>query len=171
MTTRALCVVLLACLPVCAFGDIYIFEATMIGAEAVPPVFTDMSGTAQLLYDSSTGTYSVTATFQNLTIFSFYEDGFHIHAGAPGEFGDIIQGLTLVGDLDSLPDGTLAGYSGFNIPLQPHHEAALLADSSYVMVHTETHLPGEIRGQLLLVETVPVEPATWSGLKRRFLLP
>jgi hypothetical protein len=72
----------------------------------------------------------------------------HIHLGGPGVNGDIVH-----------PFGT--GISPINVNwtnMSAANQAALAAGNLYVNVHSDAHLGGEIRGQILVVDQPPPPP-------------
>ena len=115
-------------------------------AQEVPPVANTRA----------TGTVTATLDGMELTIEGNFEKltsapaAAHIHFGAEGFNGGVVQGLTLEGNRRS---GTLSG----SLTLTPEQLAAVLADNYYINLHTENNPGGELRGQidLNLKDAVP----------------
>jgi hypothetical protein len=150
------------------------FTATLSGAAERPtPNVSTGTGTAtgQLTGDNGSWVFTYHIEYSGLT--SAPGLG-HIHdAINPGgqpfteQFGPIIH------DLDSLTspvDGDWR-FDDAAQPLTDEHAASLQAGRLYFNFHTEQFPDGEIRGQIVPVETpppppqvIPLPPAVWSGL-------
>jgi CHRD domain len=107
-----------------------------------PGVASGAHGVAIVQVDAETGEirYRVTATNLPGTIAG--SPGAHIHVGAAGSMGPVVEPLMLTGK----ENGLVAAGSATN----PTLAAAILADPAnyYVNVHTTTCPAGAIRGQL-----------------------
>lgn len=132
--------------------------ALLTGQREVPPVQTGATGTASFAIDPrGTVHYSIVVSgIQNVTMA-------HIHRGAPGENGPVVQWLhpgsepgqepqRIAGRFDGvLHHGTFSA-NDFVGPLQGQDLGALVeavrANQAYVNVHTTQHPDGEIRGQI-----------------------
>lgn len=103
------------------------------GAEEVPPVKTDGSGSGSFrLAEDGTVTGSVTTKKVAGT-------AAHIHLGAKGRNGPVIVPLEKNGDTYSVPAGR---------KLSQAQIKAWKAGELYVNVHTARHKGGEVRGQI-----------------------
>ena len=104
-----------------------------------PPVAdTDATGTVTATLDGMELT--IDGTFSNLSS-PLTDSPAHIHFGARGFNGGVVEPLTVEGDSNS---GTLSG----TFTLTPEQLAALLSDNYYVNLHTENNPSGELRGQI-----------------------
>jgi len=107
----------------------------LTGAEEVPPVTTNASGSGSIkVKDDMTVSGSVKTT-------GIVGTAAHIHEGAPGKNGGVVIPLTkgADGSTFSVPAGaklTEAQYKQYK------------AGNLYVNVHSDAHKGGEIRGQL-----------------------
>ena len=92
--------------------------------------------------DAETGEISYRVTATNLPGTIAGSPGAHIHVGAAGSMGPVVQPLTLTGK----EVGLVAAGTATN----PALAAAILANPAnyYVNVHTTTCMSGAIRGQL-----------------------
>lgn len=160
--------VLLPAVPACGDDDnnpaeaATSFSANLSGAEEVPAVQTDATGTAEFSITGTVITYTVTTTGLANPVFS------HIHVAAPGVNGPVR--LNLCGTGDPVPDctagdgvlvtatnGTVEGDQPFTFD---DLVAAMRAGNAYVNVHTDDGvgqpntgpgdmISGEIRGQIV----------------------
>lgn len=141
-----------------AFGAIHSFQAIFSGLEEVPANASPGTGFLECTLDDTTG-------FVNVTLGGY--DGLvapstnaHIHGpGAVGVNAGIV--LQLIGPFGA----TSGGLSGSGILTRAGFTTqqlidAMLAEETYVNVHSTTFPGGEIRGQLRIVP----EPATAMGL-------
>jgi hypothetical protein len=133
------------------------FTAVLNGAQEVPSVTTNGSGTATGLLTGDPGSYvfSYTVNYSGLTgvIASPFA---HIHNAAFGANGPIVHDL----DGATLPpiagstSGTINGDWRFDDSTRPLTDAlatALLGGNMYFNIHTDFSRSGEIRGQLSAV--------------------
>lgn len=107
-------------------------KATLDGAQEVPAVTTNATGSATLTYDDQTKMLTGTLTFQNVT-----PTMVHIHKGDPGANG--AARFTL---------GT-ASPVAIDASLTTDDENALFDGGTYFNVHSATNGAGEIRGQIV----------------------
>lgn len=107
------------------------------GAE-VPPVSSQAKGSVTATYDPDTKTLTWKGTYSGLSGPAFAA---HFHAGEPGKNGGIVIPIFAGADKAGSP------FEG-KATLTDTQAADLLAGKLYVNVHTETHRPGELRGQL-----------------------
>jgi hypothetical protein len=108
-------------------------SVTLSGAEEVPPVKTEGSGSGSFrVAEDGTITGSVTTKGVPGTMA-------HIHQGAKGKNGPVIVPLAKNGDTYSVPEGR---------KLTEAQMKALKEGGLYVNVHTAKHKGGEVRAQL-----------------------
>jgi hypothetical protein len=109
-------------------------DAKLTGAQEVPPVTTNATGTTNIkvaadgMVSGSVTTVGVVSTMA------------HIHIAPAGQNGPVIMSLTKSGD------------NGYNVPagakLTPAQHEAYKIGSLYVNVHSAANKGGEIRAQL-----------------------
>ncbi len=112
------------------------FQATLSGAEEVPPVDTAATGTANVTWNSETKELSWTIEFSGL---SGPPTAAHFHG--PADLGANAGVAVPIEDLESPSEGSA--------PLTDEQAAELAAGKWYVNVHTDAHPDGEIRGQVV----------------------
>lgn len=121
------------------------------------------SGVAIMVYDTEANLFNLQIAANGITeatdsVFPRLTNS-HIHLAPPGEPGDVI--VPLGGPAvysEPLPGFIEADYTG--LPLPEQFEDDLLANLTYINIHTDRNGPGEIRGQLIVVP----EPASMSVL-------
>lgn len=124
------------------------YYAPLGGANEVPPVYTNGTGSTQLTFDDQTKELSGTVTYAGL---SGPPTAGHIHQGACGEIGDPIYTFA---DISKSPVDV-------KVTLDSAQEQALVAGNLYINFHTGTYPNGEIRGQLF--PTLKACPAVDGG--------
>ena len=162
-------------------SNILDFEATLNGDQSVPgPVSTSASGSAPLKLNDVQTRLEIEITIVGLDLDGLQTPGnpdddvlaLHIHRGQPGTAGPVVFGFIgpdsdLNGDLAIDPvEGTIVSawdLTEGNETTLSDELASLMAEGLYFNVHTPVNLPGEIRGQITLVDRVP-EPAASSLL-------
>lgn len=113
-----------------------LFEASLTGAQEVPPVATAASGTADVRYNTGNNTLSWSVTHGGL---SGPVTGAHIHGPAgPG------QNAGVVIPFSNLGAATITGEAR----ITPEQLTQLTSGQWYVNLHTAANPGGEIRGQL-----------------------
>jgi hypothetical protein len=132
-------------------SSLSILNASLSGAQEVPPIISAATGTAMVTIDAARTTITVTLTTQG---FATPVTASHIHFGPAGTNGGVIFSLfaapavfpaTLTKTLTSAdfsPDvahGIITFADAVN---------AILLGNTYINVHTQANLGGEIRGQL-----------------------
>lgn len=115
-----------------------IFEASLSGAQEVPPVASSGTGRAELQYNENTGNLRWRVSFSNL---SGPVVAGHIHGPAgPGQNAGPV--IPFTGNLNASP---ITGEA----KISQQQLAQLMAGQWYVNLHTPMHPQGEIRGQLV----------------------
>jgi Cu/Zn superoxide dismutase len=113
-----------------------IFEATLSGAQEVPPANTPATGSAEISLNNNTNLLTWKVTYMRLT---GAPTGAHIHGpAAPGQNAGVVVPFTNVGAQPVMGQATLT----------PQQVADLAAGRWYVNIHTANFPNGEIRGQL-----------------------
>jgi hypothetical protein len=112
--------------------------ATIDQAQETPPSGSAGTGQGCFVLDVAAHTLTFNITYSGL---GSAETASHIHQGAPGVPGPVLIPLPL----GSPKIGTVATTA----PI----EAALLANNTYVNIHSMTFGGGEIRGQILVTAT------------------
>ena len=110
------------------------FLATLNGASEVPVNPSTASGSATLIFNSTTKIFTLTVTYSGTTATAG-----HIHKGAVGVSGGVI-----------FPFSSLTSPISYtSVALDATQEADLLANLYYVNIHSAAYPGGEIRGQLI----------------------
>lgn len=119
-------------------------RAELTGDQEVPPVTTDASGEAQVVLYPDINVLTFVVIYEGL---SSSEIAAHIHGPAPvGENAP---------NLYDLPGGDIKAGT---FPYNPAHHDDFVAEMMYINIHSTNHPPGEIRGQLEVVEEVDPTP-------------
>ena len=121
-----------------AQAEIVKLTATLSGKNEVPPIVSPASGKADITVDTATRTLTWLVTYQGLTA-EFRAAHFHGQASVT-ENAPIVVPIGKLGDKSPLKGSKV---------LTPEEMAALLAGRWYINIHTPTHPPGEIRGQVV----------------------
>lgn len=116
-----------------------LFTAKMSGDSEIPAVVTDGQGLGVFTFDEKKSTLYVNVSLSSL---SGPITGIHIHEGAAGVNGGVIYNLTTF-----LQGNRLKGMIQ-NISKESF--AKFISGDYYINAHTELHMGGEIRGQILL---------------------
>lgn len=114
------------------------FEATLQGANEVPEVDTEASGSVMVTLRGDS--IQIQGQFSGLS--SAYTAS-HIHEGAEGENGGPIQPLE-----PELGSDKISGTFDASYQLDEAQVTALQEGNLYINVHSENNKSGEIRGQL-----------------------
>jgi hypothetical protein len=134
-------------------SSITTLNAVLNGAQEVPAVASAATGTATVTIDAARTNINVTLTAQG---FATPVTASHIHFGPAGSNGSILFSLfaapgifpaTLTKTLTSV-DFTPDAVNG--IITFADAVNAILIGNTYINVHTQANLGGEIRGQVLL---------------------
>lgn len=129
---------------------------TVPPGEAIAP-----SGVAIMQYDTITNLFDLQVSANGITenpalddVFQLLTDS-HIHVAPPGTAGPPIVPLGGPTAYNEPLPGFIEG-DFTNMPFPQANEADLLANNTYINIHTAENQSGEIRGQLIVVP----EPAT-----------
>lgn len=117
------------------------YVVVLSGANEVPPVETDATGT--IVASLHCRTLTLSGSFQGL---SSAFTGAHIHEGAVGVNGPVLYTLTVVTLLPNTAGDLLRASNSFQLTKQ--QLAALKAGNLYINVHSVNFPGGEIRGQI-----------------------
>lgn len=123
----------------------YNISATINGANEVPAVETEGSGTLTGTYDSNTNQITITVPYSNLT---GTLTASHLHKAPAGTNGAVIINLNPTTGSSS---GTISG----TFTVDEMDEPDLIAGNVYINLHSTTNGGGEIRGQLALTLPPP----------------
>jgi hypothetical protein len=116
------------------------FTVPLTGAQQVPPVQTQGTGTADLTYDAATRAVTWTITYSGL---SGPATMAHFHGpAASGKNGPVKVWLSQKGQAPTSP---IKGET----TLSPADAQQFAAGDWYINVHTKDHPGGEIRGQVM----------------------
>lgn len=130
------------------------FAATLAGANEVPPVESDATGTLTATLDGTTLT--IAGTYEGLEVVE--TPGAHIHGPADTtQNADVLFPLTFdnaAGTLAATVDLAAPENAAFGPAAFGYLQSGLL----YANLHTEENPSGEIRGQLVPAEEAPAEP-------------
>ena len=125
----------------------YFFNALLVGSQQVPPIKTRASGSAvvEILGNQLT----LSGTFQNLSspLLVSFDNGAHIHFAPVGSRGPHYFNMVPTPD-DDIDSGRFRAADNV-FQISDTQRDSLRARLGYISVHSEDHMPGEIRGQLL----------------------
>ena len=141
-------------------AHIYEYNATLSGANEVPPNAATGSGLATLSFDTIANTFDFSLAAFGLTGTA---TGYHLHAPAPpGANAPVVVDLSGPGFLQLVGANSLL-VGGNDIASSGSFLSQLEMGMVYVNVHTAAFPGGEVRGQLMRVAAVP-EPGTYALL-------
>ena len=132
------------------------YKATLNGAQEVPAVATQATGTAEFNFDDATKTLSGVIETTGLDVTKV--NGQHIHKAACGASGSFVKVLTKPGD-----NGVIVLDTGDPWQMSDSDVEALTKGELYVNVHTEANPGGEIRGQIYKEGSADTCPAGGAG--------
>ena len=110
------------------------YKATLSGANESTPNASTATGTATLVFNTTSKIFTLTVTHSIAT-----PTAGHIHKGAVGVPGPVVFGFT----------SPASPVSYTSVALDATQEADLVGHLYYVNIHTSAFPGGEIRGQLL----------------------
>jgi len=148
-----------------AQASIIYFDATLSGDQEVAPVSSSASGIATMMFDNVAMTLDYQITLSGLDLDtnqtpSTADDvlAMHFHNAPFGANGGVA--FSIFGDNDLLTDPILGIVSGTWDASEALASSvtALLAGNLYINVHTTAVPSGEIRGQVMMMQSVP-EPS------------
>ncbi|RIK36758.1 MAG: hypothetical protein DCC55_26295 [Chloroflexi bacterium] len=131
-------------------GGAHLFSAELDGNQETPPVETLAYGRAVLALSADASTLAYRVTVEDLADINNQ----HIHRAPRGEPGGVEFPLPAFGD-GNVISGTIA--------VDDLHVLRLIKGDYYVNVHTVTHGPGEIRGQIEPLAPPPRYSALLTG--------
>nr|MDQ3073810.1 CHRD domain-containing protein [Bacteroidota bacterium] len=123
------------------------FYAYTGGAQEAPPV--NSWATGAFLAEMQGDMVTVSGSFDNLS--STYTAS-HIHTGAPGISGPVLQALNVILDADSM--GGTYSYTTNKPTFGAADKTSLRNRMLYVNIHSDEYPRGEIRGQLMMEATM-----------------
>lgn len=128
-----------------AVGEIVLLEAQMDGAQTVPSVPSPGTGLAQFQLDTDSGILTlITGMYENLIGNAMMA---HIHGfAAPGQESGVLFMMQHTGGMS----GSLSLMGG-QLQLKEADIQGMLAGLTYLAIHTDTFMEGEIRGQIYVV--------------------
>lgn len=138
------------------------FTADLSGANEVPPVTTNGSGTFEMTVNPLAGRIDYTLDVTGVATVTMA----HIHIGPAGANGPVAYWLYDPTGANA-PSGSFPVTGTINVT-SPEHVQALLTDSLYVNVHTTAHPSGEVRGQIVgaksaLTDSAGTASTTWMA--------
>jgi len=151
-TVLSLAIALLLGVSASAGADILTDEATLNAAQEVPPTGSSATGSAVIVIDTDANTLDYNITFSGL---EGTETAAHIHGFAAPGFE--------AGPVHTLPAGS-PKIGTWNYT--EDQEASILDELTYINIHSTEESDGEIRGQVVESQGVPVEPTTWGRIKQ-----
>jgi CHRD domain len=150
----------LMALAAAASAQLSLFHADQTGAQEVPPVVTNGTGTFDILVTGAPGSYKLTFVGAYSGLTGNYTVS-HLHQAPAGSNGGVVLDI---GPFHT-PSGTTAGsWKGTNVPVSDALVTALAAGNIYVNTHSSFKTGGELRGQLGAVATQPFV-ASQDGLQ------
>ena len=150
-TLRTALLVLVAAMAAGTAHGSVTFEATIDGAQMVPPTASPATGTAVLVLNDAETEVAYSVTYSGL---EGVETGAHFHNAGPGQNGGILL---------TLPIGTPK--AGIWV-VTAHDVGELYAGRVYVNIHTTLYPGGEIRGNIVeSVAAAPDDGLTWGRIK------
>lgn len=121
-------------------ATLYTINNTINGAQCVPPVVTNGTGTITGTYNDVTNALSISITFSGLNGFT---TAAHFHGPAlPTANAGVVIGFT------GFPTGLQSGNYANNYTLTAAQETQFLGNLWYANIHTTTSGGGEIRAQV-----------------------
>lgn len=130
-----------------------ILTVSLGGAQEVPPVISAATGNATVTIDAARTAINVTLTAQG---FATPVTASHIHFGPAGANGSVLFSLFAAPGIfpatltKSLTSADFAPDAANGILTFADAVNAILNGNTYINVHTQANLGGEIRGQLML---------------------
>ncbi len=157
-------------------GGHTLYQASLAGANEVPPVVNTVAGGAAVLALNA----DATKLFYRIMVDNIEDiQAAHIHLGAMGQNGPVVLNLLSPG-VAFAPGAPISG----TLDLTDTHVTALITGQYYINVHTKKDGSGEIRGQIgfltppthfnaLLTgaEQTPAVESTGLGLARLTYMP
>jgi hypothetical protein len=133
--------------------------ATLGADQEAPPTTSPATGTATIAYNNATHTFDISVTVDGIPATDV--TGFHIHRGAFGTNGPIIEDF---GTAALVPTATGFTFNATGVSFDAIHEAALLGGLTYLNVHTAEFPAGATRGQIVASGVFVVSTGTATGV-------
>jgi hypothetical protein len=131
-----------------AYAETFTCDVSLDGSQEVPPVETEATGTASVMFDSETRELTWEIEFSGL---SGEATAAHFHGpAAPGNNAGPMVDIGEFSGLSSPMSGSTT--------LTEEQTSALLDGQMYINIHTAENPDGEIRGQVLCEEDSTEEP-------------
>jgi hypothetical protein len=116
------------------------FKVSLTGAQQVPPVTTNATGTADLTYDASSRVLTWNVSYSGL---SGPATMAHIHG--PAAAGKNAPPVIFLSEKGAAVANPIKGQA----TLTPEQAQQMMAGDWYINIHTQAHADGEIRGQVV----------------------
>jgi hypothetical protein len=116
------------------------FKVSLTGAQQVPPVTTNATGTADLTYDASSRVLTWNVSYSGL---SGPATMAHIHG--PAAVGKNAPPVIFLSEKGAAVANPIKGQA----TLTPEQAQQMMAGDWYINIHTQAHADGEIRGQVV----------------------
>jgi hypothetical protein len=116
------------------------FKVSLTGAQQVPPVTTNATGTADLTYDASSRVLTWNVSYSGL---SGPATMAHIHG--PAAAGKNAPPVIFLSEKGAPVANPIKGQA----TLTPEQAQQMMAGDWYINIHTQAHADGEIRGQVV----------------------
>ena len=133
--------------------------ATLGADQEAPPTTSPATGTATIAYNNATHTFDISVTVDGIPAADV--TGFHIHRGAFGTNGPIIEDFGTAG---LTPTATGFTFNAIGVTFDAIHEAALLGGLTYLNVHTAEFPNGATRGQIVASGVFVPSTGTATGI-------
>ena len=130
---------------------------SLAGSQEVPPVTTTAAGSAIAQLNPATGTFRLDLFVTGMEL-PTNPGGLpaltmaHVHVGAPGTNGPVIIDLLALGSFVQEDNGLRLILDGEMFP--EANLPDLLAGNTYVNIHSDDNMSGEIRGQIIVPSTM-----------------
>ncbi len=149
---------MLVAIPLLAWGLVrFGYKAILTGSAVVPPVTTEATGSALFDYSKDGKSLHFSLGVQNLS----NATAAHIHLGAVGKEGPPVVTLYPFPPSSQVKEGKFSGLLAEGVITAANLEGPLkgkplsdlgeeiLTGNAYIMIHTNQHPNGELRGQIL----------------------
>jgi hypothetical protein len=131
-----------------AYAETFTCDVSLDGSQEVPPVETEATGTASVMFDSETRELTWEIEFSGLS-----GDATAAHFHGPAAPGNNAGPMVDIGEISGL-SSPISG----SATLTEEQASVLLDGQMYINIHTAENPNGEIRGQVLCEEDSTEEP-------------